>query len=121
MASANKNTGKSASGRSANTQNRSSAGSTTSRTHSSTASSTASRSRSKKNVKKAPLISILKESPAGRFLLILVAVICILGLDFLVSLNQFDRFFLLLGIELIAAVLIGWILFVLRGRIDEDN
>lgn len=64
---------------------------------------------------------MLRESPAGRFLLILAAVIGILGLDFLISLNQFDRFFLCLGIELIAAVLIGWVLFVLRGRIDEDN
>ena len=72
-------------------------------------------------MKKTPLITVLKDSSAGRFILVTIAVLCVLGVDFLVSLNQFDRFFMLLGIELIAAVLIGWIRFVLRGRNDEDN
>jgi len=113
MASANKKTGNSSAKSSGSTQRRSPSGK---------ASSTSSpRSRSRKNVKKTPIITVLKDSSAGRFLLGTVAVICVLGVDFLVSLNQFDRFFMLLGIELIAAVLIGWIRFVLRGRNDEDN
>jgi len=109
MASASKKTGKSTVSRSGNTRRRSPAG------------NTASRSRSKKVVPKTPLLTVLKDNSGGRFVLILITVVCILGLDFLISLNQFDRFFLFLGIELIAAVLIGWIRFVLRGRNDEDN
>jgi len=117
MTSANKKSANASSSRSGNTQRRTSGSNTGSRS----ASGTASRSRSKKKAARAPLLSVLKDSSAGRFLLILVAVICILGLDFLFSLNKFGLFFLFLGIELIAAVLIGWIRFVLRGRSDEDD
>lgn len=109
MASASKKAGKSTASRSAGTTRRSTTG------------NKAARTRARKAVPKTPLLSVLKESSGGRFVLLLVSVVCILGLDFLISLNQFDRFFLLLGIELIAAVLIGWIRFVLRGRNDEDN
>jgi len=115
MTSANNKSANSSSSRSGNTQRRASG------TNSGSRSASASRSRSKKKVKKAPLLSVLKDSSAGRFLLILVSIICILGLDFLFSLNKFGLFFLYLGIELIAAVLVGWIRFVLRGRSDEDD
>ena len=109
MAAATKKTGKSTASRSGNTPGRPKTGNRT------------SRARAGKVVPKPPLLTVLKDSSGGRFVLILVTVVCILGLDFLISLNQFDRFFLFLGIELIAAVLICWIRFVLRGRNDEDN
>jgi hypothetical protein len=63
----------------------------------------------------------LKSNPFGRFLLVFVLTACILGVDFLLSLNHFDSFFMILGIELLLAVLIGWIRFVLRGRIDDED
>ena len=113
MASANNKTGNTTTKSSGSTRRRSPSGKT--------ASTASTRSRSRKNVKKTPLITILLDSPAGRFVLVTFAVLCVLGVDFLVSLNQFDRFFMLLGIELIAAVLIGWIRFVLHGNNDQDN
>lgn len=109
MASANRKSSSSTAKRPGNSTGRPSSG------------GTSSRSRSKKAVKKDPLFSVLKGSAVGRALLILFCTVCVLGLDFLFSLNQFDRFFLLLGIELIIAVLIGWIRFVLRGRSEDDN
>ena len=113
MASANNKSGNSSTKSSGSTRRRSPSGKA--------AATSSARSRSRKNVKKTPLINVLLESPAGRFVLVAFVVLCVLGVDFLVSLNQFDRFFMLLGIELIAAVLIGWIRFVLHGRNDEDN
>ncbi len=109
MASANKKSGNSTANRAAGTRRRTTSGASGSRPH------------SRKTVKKTPLLTVLKDSPPGRFLLLFIAVVSVLGLDFLFSLNKFDRFFLLLGIELIAAVLIGWIRFVLRGRIDDND
>jgi len=109
MASASKKTGKSIANRSGSTAKRAAAG------------KRVYRARAAKAVPKPPLLTVLKDSSGGRFVLLLISVVCILGLDFLISLNQFDRFFLFLGIELIAAVLIGWIRFVLRGKNDEDN
>lgn len=109
MASANKKSGNSTANRTAGTQRRTTSG------------ASGSRPRSRKTVKKTPLLAVLKDSPPGRFLLLFIAVASVLGLDFLFSFNKFDTFFLLLGIELIAAVLIGWIRFVLRGRIDDND
>lgn len=74
-----------------------------------------------RNIPKKNILTALKGSAAGRFLLLVVGIIVVLGLDFLFSLNQFDRFFLILGIELIAAVLIGWIRFVIHGKTDEND
>ncbi len=83
---------------------------------------TASRSRSKvKSKQRISLFVLLKSNSVGRFLLIFALTVCILGVDFLISLNHFDIFFLILGIELLLAVLIGWIRFVLRGRIDDED
>jgi len=109
MASANKKSGNSTANRTVGTQRRTTSG------------TSSSRQRSRKTVKKVPLLTVIKSSSAGRFMLIILGTLCVLGLDFLFSLNQFDRFFLLLGIELIAAVLIGWIRFVLHGRSDDNN
>lgn len=64
---------------------------------------------------------VLKENPLGRFLLLLLAVVLLIGIDFLISFNSMDRFFIAVGIEFILLVLIGWVRFVLRGKAGEDS
>lgn len=63
----------------------------------------------------------LANNPAGKALLYVLGVLAIVGLDILLTLNNFDRFFVLLGIELILSVLIGWVIFVLKDRIRDRN
>ena len=81
--------------------------------------STARRTRTKPAAKKTSIIQMLRGNLIGKFVLILLATSLVLGIDFLVSFNLMDRFFLILGIELILVVLIGWIRFVIRRTDDE--
>jgi hypothetical protein len=64
---------------------------------------------------------IFAKNPAGKALLYVLGVLVIVGLDILLTLNNFDRFFVLLGIELILSVLIGWVIFVIKDRIKDRN
>lgn len=61
------------------------------------------------------------KNPAGKALLYILGVLAIFGLDILLTLNNYDRFFVLLGIELILSVLVGWIIFVFKDRIKDRN
>ncbi len=61
------------------------------------------------------------KNPAGKGLLILAAVLIVIGIDFLLTLNHFERFFIVLGIEWIIATLVGWVLFVFRDRLKNGN
>ncbi len=81
--------------------------------------STVKRPRTKTAAKKTSVIQMLRGNAIGKFVLILLATALLLGIDFLVSFNLMDRFFLILGIELILVVLIGWIRFVIRRTDDE--
>ena len=81
--------------------------------------STVKRTRTKPAVKKTSVLILLRGNTIGKFVLILLATALVLGIDFLVSFNLMDRFFLILGIELILVVLIGWIRFVIRRTDDE--
>jgi predicted lipid-binding transport protein (Tim44 family) len=81
--------------------------------------STAKRTRAKPAAKKTSAVQLLRGNAIGRFVLLLLATALVLGIDFLVSFNLMDRFFLILGIELILVVLIGWIRFVIRRTDDE--
>jgi hypothetical protein len=85
----------------------------------------ASRVASHRSVKSAPSFAsfFLKfaKNPAGKALLYVLGVLVIVGLDILLTLNNFDRFFVLLGIELILSVLIGWVIFVIKDRIKDRN
>lgn len=81
--------------------------------------STVKRTRTKPAVKKTSVLMLLRGNAIGKFVLILLATALVLGIDFLVSFNLMDRFFLILGIELILVVLIGWIRFVIRRTDDE--
>jgi len=85
----------------------------------------ASRSASHRSVKSAPSFASFffkfAKNPAGKALLYVLGVLVIVGLDILLTLNNFDRFFVLLGIELILSVLIGWVIFVIKDRIKDRN
>jgi hypothetical protein len=81
--------------------------------------STVKRTRAKPAAKKTSIIQMLRGNPIGKFVLILLATAIVLGIDFLLSFNLMDRFFLILGIELILVVLIGWVRFVIRRTDDE--
>jgi hypothetical protein len=50
----------------------------------------------------------------GRVLLTLLITVIIILLDILISRNQYDLFFLIAGIELIAAAIVFWLRFILR-------
>lgn len=63
----------------------------------------------------------LKANPLGRVLLLILAVAVCIGINFLISFNLMDRFFIAVGIEFILLVLIGWVRFVLRGKAEEDS
>lgn len=63
----------------------------------------------------------LRAHRIGRILLAILVAGLSIGFDFLISLNRFDRFFLFLGIELLILVLIGWIRFVVKGRIEPKE
>lgn len=60
--------------------------------------------------------TILKETPAGMALIYAIGVVLFLTLDLLLSLNSFDTFFLLLGIELVVFLCIRWLLFALKNK-----
>lgn len=83
--------------------------------------SSSSAPRRRKSQKQQGFFSILAESRLGRFLLALFVTFILLGVNFLLSVNQFDRFFTLVGIELIIVVLLAWIRFVIRGQRDETK
>ena len=54
--------------------------------------------------------------PFGKALYLLLGIAVLLGLDFLISMNHYGKFFTVLGIELIAAMIIGWIIYLLVER-----
>lgn len=84
-----------------------------------------SRSASKRSVQPAPSASsfFLKvyRNPAGKVLFLVLGILLIVGLDILLALNNFDRFFILLGIELVLSILAGWVIFVLKDRMKDRN
>ncbi|NLW89620.1 MAG: hypothetical protein GXY43_07900 [Clostridiaceae bacterium] len=55
--------------------------------------------------------------PVGKTILIILAVIVVFGLNLLITLNHFERFFILLGVEWIVATLVGWIMFVFKDKL----
>jgi hypothetical protein len=73
----------------------------------------------KKNI--STLFSFLSKHSAGKFLLIILGILCIIGLNFLFTLNNFEHYFILLGIELILAILTTWIAFVIIDRKKNRN
>ncbi len=96
-----------------------------SRSNSSQRRKTTSRAPSRRTVQAPPssssFLKAVAKNPVGKVFIILFGVLAIVGLDILLTLNNFDRFYVLLGIELILAILIGWVIFVLKDRIKDRN
>ena len=67
-------------------------------------------------VEKEPLYSVIWAYPWGKALYLLLAILVLIGLDLLLSMNHYPLFFTVLGVEIIAAMLIGWIVFIILDR-----
>ncbi len=67
-----------------------------------------------------PILSLLwlflKGSSLGHFILLVLSVIFLLLLDILLAANQFDRFTLILGLELLVVAIALWIAYLWRHR-----
>jgi len=66
---------------------------------------------------KTSAITRMYRHPVGKTILIILAVIVVFGLNLLITLNHFERFFILLGVEWIVATLVGWIMFVFKDKL----
>ena len=100
----------------------SSSGRSTTRSGSSSAKTSAS-TRSSKNTQtrqidpdKESLWSVIWSYSWGKALYLLLGILVIIGLDFLISMNHYDRFFTVLGIEIIVAMITGWIVYLVLDR-----
>ncbi|NLO35951.1 MAG: hypothetical protein GX112_06330 [Clostridiaceae bacterium] len=60
------------------------------------------------------LLDLLRLSWLGRVLLVALVIAAVIGLNILVSGNQYDRFFILTGIELVVTACAFWLRLVLR-------
>jgi len=67
------------------------------------------------------MILRMYRNPIGKVFLVLAVAVVIIGIDFLVTLNHFERFFIVIGIEWIIVTLVGWVLFVFRERLKSGN
>ena len=78
---------------------------------------------------KEPLWSVLWTYSWGKALYLLLGILVLIGLDFIIAMNHYDRFFTVLGIEIIVAMITGWIVFLfldrrkqrLNGEDNADN
>lgn len=61
---------------------------------------------------------LLKTSFLGRVLLFLIGFAIVVGIDILLAGNQFNRFAMILGIEVIVAAIVAWIVYMVRNRDD---
>lgn len=64
---------------------------------------------------------LMRSTSAGRFLLCIAGIALLIGINLLLSLNVFERFFLFLGIEIMTAVLIIWALHLIKNRKAQDS
>ena len=69
--------------------------------------------------------SKLWESHWGKLLYGIVVLLLIIGLDLLISWNKYDLFYTILGIEIVVAMLVGWIVYLIIERrkqhLSEDD
>ena len=80
-------------------------------------------SRSAEPEREESIFHVLWSYSFGKALYLLLGIAVLIGLDFLISMNNYDKFFVTLGIELIAAMVIGWIvyLFVERRKLMQSE
>lgn len=67
-------------------------------------------------VEKDPLWVELWSYSWGKALYLLLAILVLIGLDLLIAMNKYKLFFTILGVELIAAMVIGWLVFLILER-----
>ena len=67
-------------------------------------------------VEKEPLYSVIWSYSWGKALYLLLAILVLIGLDLLIAMNHYHLFFTVLGVEIIAAMLIGWIAYIIIDR-----
>ena len=65
---------------------------------------------------KEPLYSVIWSYSWGKALYLLLAILVLIGLDLLIAMNHYHLFFTVLGIEILAGMLIGWIVFIILDR-----
>ena len=65
---------------------------------------------------KEPLHSVIWSYSWGKALYLLLAILVMIGLDLLIAMNHYNMFFTVLGIEILAGMLIGWIVFLILDR-----
>ncbi len=70
---------------------------------------------------KEPLWSVIWAYPWGKALYLLLGILVLIGLDFLIAMNHYDRFFTVLGIEIIVAMISGWIIFLFLDRKKQKD
>ena len=85
-------------------------------------------SRSSKNTQrnvvyeeKEPLYSVIWSYSWGKALYLLLAILVLIGLDLLIAMNRYHLFFTVLGVEIIAAMLIGWIAYIIIDRMKQKD
>ena len=52
----------------------------------------------------------------GKALYLLLGILVLIGLDLLIAMNKYKLFFTVLGVEIIAAMVIGWLVFLILER-----
>ena len=57
----------------------------------------------------------------GKALYLLLAILVLIGLDLLIAMNHYHLFFTVLGVEIIAAMLIGWIAYIIIDRMKQKD
>ena len=60
----------------------------------------------------------------GRVIYLIAGILILIGLDLLIAMNKYDLFFMVLGVEIIIAMLISWVVFLIidrRRRFSEDR
>jgi len=72
-------------------------------------------------VEKEPLYSVIWSYSWGKALYLLLAILVLIGLDLLIAMNHYHLFFTVLGVEIIAAMLIGWIVFIIIDRMKQKE
>ncbi|MCR5273833.1 MAG: hypothetical protein K6E26_00575 [Clostridiales bacterium] len=65
---------------------------------------------------KEPLYSVIWSYSWGKALYLLLGILVLIGLDLLIAMNHYNLFFTVLGIEIIAAMLIGWLVCLIVDR-----